>query len=145
MTVRGLVLGAGGVLGAAWTIGALAALESERGLSPGDFDTIQGTSAGSVLAALLASGVQMSELLAHEQDQPVHTGPLAQRTFDHAEATGGALDPKIPLRLVCIFVSPITTKARRLGLWREACMYVCVIEWGNHASAAGVKSRHILS
>lgn len=95
MTVRGLVLGAGGVLGAAWTIGALAALESERGLSPGDFDTLQGTSAGSVLAALLASGVQVSELLAHEQDQPVHTGPLAQRTFDHAEATGGAL-PSIP-------------------------------------------------
>jgi len=53
----GLVLGAGGVLGAAWTIGALAALESERGIDPRDVDVLVGTSAGSVLAGFLGCGI----------------------------------------------------------------------------------------
>ena len=46
MTTRtGLVLGAGGVLGAAWTIGALAALEQERGLDPREAEVPTTTSA----------------------------------------------------------------------------------------------------
>jgi NTE family protein len=52
----GLVLGAGGVLGASWLIGALEALESETGWSPSEADMIVGTSAGSVVGALVADG-----------------------------------------------------------------------------------------
>jgi NTE family protein len=53
----GLVLGAGGVLGASWLIGALEALESETGWSPADAEVIVGTSAGSVVGALTAEGI----------------------------------------------------------------------------------------
>ena len=46
---RGIVLGAGGVLGAAWTIGALSALEEVEGFDVRDADVIIGTSAGNDL------------------------------------------------------------------------------------------------
>ena len=42
----GLVLGAGGVVGGSWLVGALDALESETGWSPSSAEIIQGTSAG---------------------------------------------------------------------------------------------------
>ncbi|WP_396229837.1 patatin-like phospholipase family protein, partial [Frankia sp. CpI1-P] len=54
---RGLVLGAGGVLGSAWMIGAMRAVETETGRDLGSSDLVVGTSAGSVVAALLGLGV----------------------------------------------------------------------------------------
>ena len=54
---RGLVLGAGGVLGAAWTIGALTAVQDELGWDPREAEVLIGTSAGSVLALLPNSAV----------------------------------------------------------------------------------------
>src|SRR5512142_35477 len=42
----GLVLGAGGVLGGAWLVGALHALAEETGWDPGSADYMVGTSAG---------------------------------------------------------------------------------------------------
>jgi NTE family protein len=53
----GLVLGAGGVVGASWLIGALEALEAETGWRGVQADHIVGTSAGSVIGALTAAGV----------------------------------------------------------------------------------------
>ena len=53
----GLVLGAGGVLGGAWLAGALHAIVSETGWDPGSADYIVGTSAGSMVGALIASGM----------------------------------------------------------------------------------------
>jgi len=64
---RGLVLGAGGVLGAAWMIGALRVFEEQTGIDPRTVETVVGTSAGSVLAASLASGVGTEELALHQQ------------------------------------------------------------------------------
>ncbi len=64
---RGLVLGAGGVLGAAWMTGALRVFEQATGIDPRTCETIVGTSAGSVLAATLASGVGTEELALHQQ------------------------------------------------------------------------------
>ena len=58
----GLVLGAGGVLGAAWMTGALVRLQ-ER-LPVADADLIVGTSAGSVLAAALRCRAPMDEIVA---------------------------------------------------------------------------------
>ena len=71
MTRRGLVLGAGGVLGAAWTIGALDALAEVEGFAPHEADVIVGTSAGSVLAALLGSGLTAHDLLDHQRGMPL--------------------------------------------------------------------------
>ena len=53
----GLVLGAGGVIGGAWLMGALEALEAETGWRAADAELIVGTSAGAVIGALAAAGV----------------------------------------------------------------------------------------
>jgi NTE family protein len=89
MTRRGLVLGGGGVLGAAWLVGALTALEAAHGLDAREFDEIVGTSAGSVLAALLGAGVPVQDLRRHQLAEPIDTGPLKGFTWDYDTATGG--------------------------------------------------------
>ena len=61
----GLVLGAGGVIGGAWLTGALHAIASESGWDPGTADYIVGTSAGSMIGALIASGVPPWFMVAH--------------------------------------------------------------------------------
>jgi len=53
----GLVLGAGGVVGASWLVGALEALVSETGWDPASAERIVGTSAGAVVGCLLAEGI----------------------------------------------------------------------------------------
>lgn len=65
---RGLVLGAGGALGAAWMVGALSVIEEQEGIDCRRFDIMVGTSAGSVLAGLLALGASVAEL-AEELDR----------------------------------------------------------------------------
>ncbi len=89
------MLGAGGVLGAAWTIGALSALEELAGFEASTCDYIVGTSAGSVIAALLGAGVPVRDLVDDQLGNAVRTGPLAGYTYDHDRATGGAL-PSLP-------------------------------------------------
>jgi NTE family protein len=59
----GIVLGAGGVLGGAWMVGALAALNRVTGWDPREADCLVGTSAGALFAALLASGVSPARLV----------------------------------------------------------------------------------
>lgn len=89
---RGLVLGAGGVLGAAWTIGALHAVAEVEGFDPHEADVIVGTSAGSVLAALLGSGLTVADLLAHQRGMPLPHELGSDWRYD--TATGGALPPR---------------------------------------------------
>jgi NTE family protein len=67
----GLVLGAGGVVGAAWMTGALRAVQDELPVPLGDLDLIVGTSAGSVLAAALRSGVGLDDMIALQRGEPV--------------------------------------------------------------------------
>jgi NTE family protein len=91
MTRTGLVLGAGGVLGAAWTIGALAALEQVRGVEPREADVLVGTSAGSVLAAFLGCGVGVDVLLDHQRG--IVNAEAPDIAFDPDVDSGGALPP----------------------------------------------------
>src|SRR5690349_11102781 len=65
----GLVLGAGGVLGGAWLTGALHALATETGWDPAEAERIIGTSAGSMMGALLASGVPPWFMVAHSRGE----------------------------------------------------------------------------
>ena len=67
----GLVLGAGGILGSAWMVGALANLEVRLGRPLGEVDLIIGTSAGSVHAAALRCGMTVAELVAHQRGVPL--------------------------------------------------------------------------
>jgi NTE family protein len=53
----GLVLGAGGVVGASWLMGTLEALAAETGWDPSEAELIVGTSAGSVVGAMVADGI----------------------------------------------------------------------------------------
>ena len=62
-----LVLGGGGLAGIAWEIGLLAGLEDE-GARPRTAELVIGTSAGSTVAAQLASGLPLAELLARQVD-----------------------------------------------------------------------------
>jgi NTE family protein len=89
---RGLVLGAGGVLGFAWAVGALAALEAEEGFDARDVDICVGTSAGSILAALLGCGVSVGAMLRHQQGIPL-PGDF-DMSWDYDRDSGGALPPR---------------------------------------------------
>lgn len=92
MTRRGLVLGGGGVLGAAWMTGALAAMQAELGWDPAEADVVVGTSAGSVLAALLASGISVDMLLSHQRGERHPDDPPFE--YDHDRGAGGSLPPR---------------------------------------------------
>jgi NTE family protein len=75
----GLVLGAGGVVGASWLIGALEALESETGWHAADAEVIVGTSAGSVIGTLSSTGIP-----------PAYMGAYASgRSLDELERPAG--------------------------------------------------------
>lgn len=85
---RGLVLGGGGVLGAAWLTGSLNALQEVHGFDPRTCEVIVGTSAGSVLAALLGAGISADQLLRHQRGEPIKDGPLTGYSFDYERAAG---------------------------------------------------------
>ena len=85
---RGLVLGGGGVLGAAWMVGALQALQEETGVDVRDYDSYVGTSAGSILVALLGAGVSVGDLVVHQRGGQLESGPLAGFRFDYQTASG---------------------------------------------------------
>lgn len=84
----GLVLGAGGVVGASWLIGALEALEAETGWRAEEADRIVGTSAGAVVGSLAASGIPAEYMSAYS----------AGRTLDgfaEAESRADALTGRL--------------------------------------------------
>src|SRR3954451_11308084 len=85
----GLVLGAGGVMGGAWLTGGLHALATETGWDPASADVVVGTSAGSMMGALLASRVPPWVMVAHS----------AGETFEGLrDAGGGAAGGEGPRR-----------------------------------------------
>jgi len=87
----GLCLGAGGVVGAAWLIGALEALADETGWDPSTADHIVGTSAGSVVGALVADGISPHYLAAYSAGRALdEVGELDGRVAALAERLGGA-------------------------------------------------------
>jgi NTE family protein len=86
----GVVLGGGGVLGAAWMAGALPALQHHLPCPIGDVRLIVGTSAGSVLAAALRCGVSADDIVAHQRGSAL----VALPPID----SGGPLPPLPRLR-----------------------------------------------
>src|SRR3954454_12273784 len=63
----GLVLGAGGGMGGAWLTGGLAGIARETGWDPATAEYVVGTSAGSMMGALLTSGVPPWFMVAHSK------------------------------------------------------------------------------
>jgi len=91
---RGLALGAGGVLGFAWMVGAL---QDAEGFDCRDVDACVGASAGSILAALLGLGVGVDAIVRHQQGIPLPADPRID--WDHDADAGGALPPRPGLGL----------------------------------------------
>ena len=91
----GLVLGAGGVLGAAWMTGALPALQERLPCPLAEADLVVGTSAGSVLAAALRCGVSIEEMIAHQRGEAI--GVLADAGV--GDVTDGPWPPPPSLRV----------------------------------------------
>jgi NTE family protein len=94
---RGLVLGGGGVLGAAWMIGALSAVSDAFDWDPREADYIVGTSAGSVVGTMLACGLSVDTLVNNQRGIVAPGDP--DIGFDPDTASGGALPPRPQLRL----------------------------------------------
>jgi NTE family protein len=89
---RGMVFGAGGVLGFAWMVGALRALQDEEGFDARDAEICVGTSAGSILAALIGMGIGVDAILRHQQGIPLPGDPRIDWQYDRD--SGGRLPPR---------------------------------------------------
>jgi len=82
---RALVLAGGGVIGGMYEVGALAALDQNlAGFRANEFDLYVGSSAGAVVSALIANGVnpsQLYQILDEERDDPLnfHRGSVYHR------------------------------------------------------------------
>jgi NTE family protein len=95
---RGFVFGAGGVLGVAWTVGALEALAEARGIDAREADVLVGTSAGSVVSALLGSGVGVDVMGGHQRGDSGTLVP-SDVEYDYDRDQGGSLPPRPKLTL----------------------------------------------
>ncbi|MBO3743027.1 patatin-like phospholipase family protein [Actinoplanes flavus] len=96
---KALVLGGGGVTGIAWHLGVLCGLQ-RAGVPLGDADTIIGTSAGSVVGAILAAGTDLEAAVALQQQEQERTGGGRRgRDTGAAMAAMAVLaDPSVPPR-----------------------------------------------
>ncbi|HTK15054.1 MAG TPA: patatin-like phospholipase family protein, partial [Acidimicrobiia bacterium] len=95
MTRIGLVLGAGGAVGHAFHAGVLAALADHTGWDARDAEVVVGTSAGSLVGALLRAGLSPADLAARAGDAPM--SEQGRRLVGRAEAATRHLPP-IPAR-----------------------------------------------
>jgi NTE family protein len=85
------VLGGGGTVGAAWLMGALDAIAGETGWDPGSADYVVGTSAGSVIGALLACGVPPWLMAAHQAGESLEgLSDSRGEAADRVDRSGGS-------------------------------------------------------
>lgn len=88
----GLVLGAGGIQGGAWLTGGLHALATETGWDPMDAKRIVGTSAGSMIGAIVSAGTPLWWMVAHSAGETIPGLTDAQgRPASDADRSAGAI------------------------------------------------------
>jgi len=93
----GLVLGAGGIVGHAYHVGTLAAVAEAAAWDPRDAEIVVGTSAGSVVGAMLRAGVSVADLYARSTGGPLSAD--GARLFARLGTTGPPPFPTRPRRL----------------------------------------------
>ena len=127
----GLVLGAGGVVGHAFHAGVLAAVAEATGWDPREADVIVGTSAGSVVGALLRAGASAPDLVAARRRR----APSRARDggSSRADAGSGHLPP-IPSR-------PERRRARDVGAGRARTRRAAAVERAARCARGGVAAR----
>jgi NTE family protein len=65
-----LVLGGGGILGEAWMLAVLVGMQEQSGFDSRECEAFVGTSAGSIVAAVLAAGIDPRSRLGRMPEQP---------------------------------------------------------------------------
>jgi NTE family protein len=89
---RAFVFGGGGVLGFAWIVGALTALQHELEVEPGPDDLLVGTSAGAVISGLLGCGLDVDGIRRHQVGMPLPEDPPI--SWDYDFDSGGSRPPR---------------------------------------------------
>src|SRR5712692_8800109 len=84
MARAALVLGGGGITGAAWEIGVLAGLHA-AGVDLTSADAVIGTSAGAIVGAQILSGVPIDELYSRQFRARIGRAALRARTMPESE------------------------------------------------------------
>jgi NTE family protein len=138
----GLVLGAGGAVGHAFHAGVLAALEHSLGWRPNSAGVIVGTSAGSVIAALIRAGASASDIANASLGRPL--SPAGRALFE--KVGRGARLPAPGLRQADVRRGP-AAPGLLLRPWgiRPAALGAALLPAGNvpsEAVAAGVRNLH---
>lgn len=87
MTKVGLVLGGGGITGAAYEIATLMAVELATGWCPNDAEVVVGTSSGAFVSSLVRNGSLNLDSLVHPGDDH---DDVAQRIRGHIFQRGGS-------------------------------------------------------
>lgn len=80
------------MLGFAWIVGALTALQHERDIVPAGEDLMIGTSAGAVTAALLGCGIEVDGMRRHQLGMPLPEDPPIAWNYDRD--SGGSVPPR---------------------------------------------------
>jgi len=113
-----VVLGSGGVLGIAWSIGIIAAL-AHKGMRIEDIGLWIGTSAGSVVAAKLANQVPVTQLL---QEQ-IHGQAASQETLRPYDQRD--VDAKNQ-QLFAKVQGDLRLARQRIGAWAQRLVLPCL-------------------
>ncbi|MGZ4203830.1 MAG: patatin-like phospholipase family protein [Actinomycetota bacterium] len=105
-----LVLGGGGVVGVAWSIGVLASVSEHLGLDLRDARVTVGTSAGSVVGALIAAGRSLEDQIEVERTTRAAFG-------SDTDDWGSSFDPQLLVEIFQLWTSgPMSVEtARRIG------------------------------
>lgn len=93
---RAFVLGSGGTRGGSWEVGALLALRA-AGRDIANADLVIGTSAGSLLAAMVTLGIDLDTISRHQRRAPAAGDPLLPLDYDEVSAAAAHLGSR-PLR-----------------------------------------------
>lgn len=109
---RALVIGCGGVAGAAWVIPTLAEVEKKLDWKASDAEILIGTSSGAMLVSLLAAGMTTERML----ESQLKNTELKDCVWNHEKDTGGALPPipKLGLTAPKLLVKGIQGKVSML-------------------------------
>ena len=137
MSRVGLVLGGGGVTGAAFHVGSLFSLRLATGWEPGDADVIVGTSSGAVIGALARTGhLELESIVGDVRGAPQLARLLDRTVYRRCRPTGvgrwvrhgllpGLRKPGIRLALGC--PAPYTTAG--IEEWLERVMGDAAHSW----------------
>ncbi len=144
MSRIGLVLGGGGITGAAYEIAVLMAIEMATGWDPNDADVIVGTSAGSFVAALVRGGqLSIDSLVGRSDNRSEVSEHIRSRVFQRTRPMGiarwvrhGILPGVRNPGLTLLLGSPAPFHAGGIAEWLEEQIGSDADGWPDRATVA---------